>query len=67
MIVPSTFRSSEWSLPFRLSEQRSSLEKLTVTQLVEKFLAYYGRVHKSPPRIPILGHINPVNTSFYFS
>jgi len=44
---------------------RVLLGKLTGSQLVKKFLAFYGTrrfitvFHKNPPPVPILRHINP--------
>jgi hypothetical protein len=41
-----------------------AFEKITISQLVKKFAAFYGafRVHKSPPLHPILKHLNTVHT-----
>jgi hypothetical protein len=43
------------------AKQIKDNEKLTVTQLVKQFPAFY-RVHNSPPLVPILSQMHPART-----
>jgi hypothetical protein len=47
-------------------KQHGPFEKLVVAQVVKKFcflwdLRFYWSVHKSPPLVPALSHINPIH------